>query len=368
MIASILFAALIQNDAYRLSASIESGEEKGRPVFILTGSSDLPDGALVFLDLYRAGDHEGAQLFGGAARVVNGKYREIVAVFETKNPCGKYVLRARFDAAFQDRRDVGAAVSKSAKSAAVNAEARLQLGTPQELEREYRSVCERLGRELDEILGLVSAARGRPRADLPAWKEEMDSVKRRILEIERRNIDRAEYRFYGLTSIACGGLEELRGAACEAIDAFLRAAASTPGKASSMEREAALRFDSLARLVDRHKSTLQIPRATLDTVRELLKRLQSVEDCALKAYRSDEPAFVRARIAAEHRNAFEAILVDLATALPDEQYSQVSDLAEAARALFDRIAEPAKISSENAPESVALLQDRLEKLLRLTPR
>lgn len=337
----VLFLLLgVQDDpgtSFRLTAKLESATVEGEPAFVLSGSTDLPDGAVVMIDLFREGTPEGSQFHCRAVRVEKGAWRDVARVFSIKNPAGTYAARVRYDLKFQDRIDVGEAIVKLNRRTWARAEARLALGEKDDVEKEYRQICGRLAAEIDEMTAIADRARDaywalRQGAEPSAWKKEMQALKDRAAEIERRNADRNEYRYFAVTDVSNAGLEHLRRGACALIDDAIRAA----GSPEEFEHAAAVRFQALLQDARRFKGMLRV---TDDAAAELAREL------GLSAARGD-------------RDRFERLLAALAHVMPADRYSEIQEIAEAGIEFFDRVGRP------EAREKAERLQTLIDAIAR----
>lgn len=365
-------ACSIQSDpqeAYVLKASIESGTENGKPVFVFSGTSDLPDGTLLYVDFYRAGTQEGTQLFTTGTRVEKGAWRGTAGVFAERNLPGKYYLRVRFDISFQDRKDAGEAILKSSRNRSGKAEAWIQIGGPEEWERSYREVCERLAREIDEMQALAKEAGERyslyrKGANPKDWKRQMEELRERVAAIERRNADRAEYRYLDLSEISNVGMEQLRGVVWALIDSYVRAAGAVD-QAPAIEREAEARLDTLRQFIRKFKSQMRLPYVSSKELGVLARDLKGSLERAVESCRALETNRTRAKRVNESRLIFEALLIDLAYVVGDDRYAEVQELSQAANELFDRIGNPEFLANPDAMKeaspAIESLQKRIER-------
>jgi hypothetical protein len=299
-----LALALQAERPYSLKAAIESGVEEGRPVFRLGGETDLPDGAMLYLDLFRSGAHVGAQLFTCATRVEAGRWREVAKVFPDRALPGRYYLRARFSVDFQDRKEVAEAMLKSNRPREGAVEAWLQIGEREDFERALRESRRHLAGELDALGSIAEEAVG---------QGEIEELRRRVLQIERRNSDRVDYRYFELTGVSQAGIERIRGAIWGMTDARVR-----QGDPSELQR----RLEMVRQLVKRYKA-----------------ELGDVNDVgSLRSERVESIRRILGRGAGnrEAQSTFDLLVLELAHFAPADRYSDVQELAELGRAWLEQ--------------------------------
>jgi hypothetical protein len=178
------------------------------PSFVCTGTTALPEGALLNAYLYYDRVDEGRELAKDTTTVKGGKFSQDFSPFakSKKNLAGRYVARFRFSPEFQNQR---------MDFAAAKVDIVLQHGTTQEVERETKEIREQLAGEIrayaamcDEVKAKIQELKGKP-AD--AWQALLKGWSEKSTEIQRRAYPGRipEYRVLNLDQIADAGLENL---------------------------------------------------------------------------------------------------------------------------------------------------------------
>lgn len=364
-VAAVLLAVL-QDESFRIQAELASGEEDGKPIFVVSGMTDLPDGTLVYVDLFRAGTQIGTQLANDSTRVENMGFRKTVRIFPKKNLAGRYYALVRFDLSFQDRKDAGEAIVKSKRKTSAKGEAWTDVGGPGDVDKEYREQCLNLAAEMDAMEALGRKARDEyasllQGADPIAWKKRIAALKEQVSEIEHRNSDQVENRYFDLTEVADIGLEHLRNQVWALIETYIKAAGST--NPAPAESEARVREDTIGHLVRLLKNKMNLPRTASTDLRTITVDLKGYLDQAIKACQAAEPARARARMVEEHRKMFEQTLMDLAYAVSGDRYGDVDEIARLSAALFDTLTRPQSLEEPASLQDVSGTVEKIEKLI-----
>jgi hypothetical protein len=367
MLFAILVASLLQDDAYRIQVELTSVEENGKPVFVISGLTDLPNGTLLYVDLFRAGTQEGTQLGNGATRVENKGFRHVLSVFPAKNPAGRFYVRVRFDLKFQDRKDAGEAIVQSNRKTSAKGEAWLDVGAPGDLDKEYRQQCLALAAEMDAMEALAKTARDkyasmRGGENPIEWKKQMTALKGQVSEIEHRNSEKVINRYFDLSEVSDIGLEHLRNQVWALVDAYLRAAGSDTPQAA--EKEAGIRLETIGSLVRLLKNKMNLPRVPSTDLKAITVDLKGALDETMRACQAAVSSKERAGMIAEQRKNFETSLMDLAYVVPSDRYEHVQDLAQLANALYDTLTRSESLDEPRSLQDVTTHVEQIEKLIK----
>jgi hypothetical protein len=274
---ALLLAAL--QDPWRIDAKLQIDDDR----ILLAGLTDLPDNAVLRVDLFEADTEEGRQLASEAVRVTRGgAFRFEVRPFNAPIPPGRYHARVRFVAALQDRTRVLRAIESSGRPPDAEARYNLQVGTDRERIEAALSHARELAARMDDIVREIDGALADRRRleDAAAEVERIRRERRRLEPLDRHYLAEgvaAEF-FAGAARCAKSAFEALRGAQPDEARARERRDA-----AAEWAREGRLRLGLNAPLPDSALGTARALRALLspreraadvgDRARELLLRL-----------------------------------------------------------------------------------------------
>jgi len=236
VLATLLAAALVQDfEPWRLDAKLEAAGDR----FVVSGSTDLPDQAVLRIEILEAADSEGLQLSSEAIRTKGGSFRVEARPFPGKVPPGRYAARIRFVASMQDKQSVLQILTSSRRPPDAHAEIILEVGKPRDYSTGALAHANDLILKLEEVLREIETA-----AMDPSRTESAASRAERI--IHGREATRALDRHYKAASIADEVFEAM--AQC-AHGAFGELRKGKEGSAEQLKRfrEAAAEWVSEAR-------------------------------------------------------------------------------------------------------------------------
>ncbi len=333
----ISIVALLQGDAYRIEPKLEA---QGGSL-VVSGTTTLPDEAVVRIDVFRAQTIEGEQLVSKAVKIVKGKFQLETPLFEGRVPPGQFVARVRYHVSFQVSFDVIKAAE--GKPQEVSKEAVLEVGTKQEFLQARAEHGRRLGKDLDEILAALDRSIG---------GERTDSVKQVRDLLERRRREHALDFHFGLAGLA-GTVERASAAMIEANQTMMEMAERGEDPAPEGKKCR----DSVDRWVrDAHRTLREITgraeplKDRVDAVRRSLTQ-------AMEFWENVPPDMPREEVRKRLEGAREQTLIGIekiAEIAGDMGYGQVESVAQAFHPLFDAL----ELEPRN-PQAVIAARDRV---------
>lgn len=330
---SILLAGflLFAQDPYGIDLKPEFRQSNGFRVLSVSGTTNLPDGALIRCELFRGEISEGRQLFVRDLPVRSGAFScEIRDVFPRGFPPGRYVLRASFDPALQSDPDLTQPVGGARGAAVISETAALEWGSKEDLLRARRQRAEELAEDLRRVLELldrsleidakVGGEQAVPR--LHELGEAVQNIARRRLEPREQALDSC----LGFTPVSTRVFPTAVHAALHAIRLLIIARES--GRADDGE---ARRLRKLCAGAVRAGLLDLDSQAPLETPAGLARALRHRLQELVAAGPNLEPE-ERAR----KRRSVEELLLRLAHAVPRDRYPDVERASRLTAALLDR--------------------------------
>jgi hypothetical protein len=346
MLRSAVLLALFTCQDHKLAAELKElpGDAKKPPTLVVEGTTDLPDGAILKLNVYFGPVRPGEETARGLVQAKDGKYSKDFQLFgpREKNVSGTYHLRVHFDPNLQP--------AKLQSLPAVQAEAKLEVGDALTREKEHAAIRKRLAddvRAIHAIGGEVQAkfaeAKGKP--DPKAWAALQDGWRERILAVEKRAGLTPEYRHLGLYAIADAGLENLR-------EIVLKlAACAARGEAGPLE-EGKIILDRAAQLLIGELTAQSL------SPRQLRERVEEARKIATDALGLSGDALAGAR------RQYVALTLSLGQQLGEKHHDTLGAMADAGRRMFDAIEEKKADAAKTAQAEVLRITDPLLQALQ----
>lgn len=226
MLLQLLVACLAGQDPlppYKIDVHVEA---RGRGFFV-SGTTELPDEAIVRIDVFRGHSIEGEQYVSKAVRVASGKFELESAVFPDSVLPGQYVVRVRFDLAVQASEEISKHAHVTGRAAQAQAECPLQVGTFAEFQKARQQRAAELGKDLDGILEKFDAAlelcRNRGSAKIPELRARLKTLRLDVRAIgERRDNEKVVDFHLGTAHLTEGAIERVSHTTMELIDELSR--------------------------------------------------------------------------------------------------------------------------------------------------
>ena len=135
---------------YSLEATLNEGlnEETGQPVFLLNGTTSLPNGSALSAHLYYDEVSPGRDLRYLSVKVNEGRFSATFPIFQTKTLSGTYLVHLLFNPYLQQR-PVRASMGEQIRE--YQCEARLKVGDDTSLNRDRQRVHRELGKKIETL-------------------------------------------------------------------------------------------------------------------------------------------------------------------------------------------------------------------------
>ncbi len=340
--AVLLIVLAIHGCGDTLAAELKElpGDAKKPPLLVVEGTTDLPDGAILKINLYFGAVRPGEEKARGLVQVKDGKFNKDFQLFgpRERNVAGTYHLRVHFDPNLQP--------VKLQSLPARQAEARLEVGDSLAREKEHAAIRKQLADEIraiqaigGEIQARFAEAKGKP--DPKAWAALQEGWKSRVLAIERRVGLVPEYRHLGHFMIADAGLENLRDIVLDL------AACGLKGQAAQMEEGRTVLDRAAQALLGELTASSLSPRQLRERVEEARKIV------------TDAPALPADAVPGA-RGKFVGLTLSLGQHLGEKHHDLLGAMADAGKRLFDALEEK---KADQAKSVQAELLRTTEKLL-----
>ncbi|HUR38959.1 MAG TPA: hypothetical protein VM222_05675 [Planctomycetota bacterium] len=206
-----LLLALAAQDPLTIKGSLKEvpAEGKAGPVLLCEGTANLPNGAVLSAYLYYERVIEGSELHRDFAIVKAGAFTQEYPVYAKKNFPGKYIARFTYDPDLQNRGATGFPLT--------TADVLLQIGGPEDVDRESKAIREQLAGEVRAMVALgqeiklkLDELKDKPASAwdplIASWRDEANRIQSRADPHKTR-----EYSILRLNAICDGGFEDLRG-------------------------------------------------------------------------------------------------------------------------------------------------------------
>ena len=320
MTTAILLIVLAVQDA-KLAAEIKElpGDAKKPPTIVVEGTTDLPDGAILKLNLYFGPVRPGEETARGLVQAKDGKFGKDFHLFgpRERNVAGTYHLRVHFDPNLQPQ--------KLQSLPARQADAKLEVGDTLAREKEHAAIRKQLAddvRAIHAIAGEIQAkfaeAKGKP--DPKAWAPLLEGWKGRLTAIEKKAALSPEYRHLGLYAIADAGLENLREIVLNLADC------AGKGQAAPLEEGRTVLDRAVQLLIGELTAQSLSPR-------QLRERVEEVRKVA-----TDAPGLSADALAGARRQ-YVGLTLSLGQQLGEKHHDVLGAMAEAGRRMFDALEE-----------------------------
>ncbi len=185
------------------------GDAKKPPTLLCEGTTDLPDGAILKVNLYFGPVIPGEEKTRTLLQVKGGRFSKDFQLFgpRERNLGGTYSIRVAFDPNLQP--------PALQSLPPIHADAKLEVGDALAREKEHAALRRQLADEIravqavaDDVQAGLAASKGKP--DPKAWAALTEGWKKRLTAIERRAGALPEYGYLGLFHVVDSGLEQLR--------------------------------------------------------------------------------------------------------------------------------------------------------------
>lgn len=341
-----------REEPYRIEANLEVAiKEEGSHVFAIRGTTDLPDHAILQIDLFRAETTEGMGFQSKRIRVRDGAFRVEIKVFPAEIPPGKYVARVWFHPHLQDESVHERARIDGRDLSEARVVARLQVGTFETFSAARKAHMERIAEELDSIVGLLANSvetQGDRRARaIEAAHHAMDRVMRRgeaqavldfhygVLELSQRlSAQIANFAKAALRDLSSGAIEE---------------AATQVRLAQECAREARMR--------------LGLPLPPANTVVEMVRELALILRVLVEERRGAQPQVNSPSFFEPHleprRGQISHLILRIAAGLGPNRYEEVEALSRESDRLLAALLKPGDTAYE-----IASIWTNMERLLQ----
>lgn len=221
----ILFFAAAADDP-RLTVTLREGTEGEairRPTLICEGETTLPDGARIDLQMYFNEPRLKIEMGKEAVYVRGGKFNAPFSIYTPpRNLAGLHCVQAVFEPHLQRTGLAGLG--------RLVTEARLQIGNPEDAQRDRQAWGQKLVGEIEAMAAIVEEE-GAPRYlrdraagkhDPAEWNRFIVEAEERTLQIFRRSIRVPEYKALQFGAACDDGLEEFRDLAMHCLRSFIR--------------------------------------------------------------------------------------------------------------------------------------------------
>jgi hypothetical protein len=291
---------------------------------VVEGTSGLPDGAILTVELSRAQGRPGDQLDRQIAEVRDGKFRHEFRIFGGRVPPAPYTARVEFDLLSQGRLEMVEKVRARGFEKPFEWTRGLSVGSADEQIDGYRAASRRLQERLEAA---IEAMDGFFRLEPPSAEGEKKAIEEIGRAASEAQADLA-CRIYALDDVARGKLPDVAAIAMRAVR--MRAQ-------GGLEEEALRARDQARRAAGVVRARLSVTLVKPSEIRALVERLRAI---------AREPAPEPARA--------HPLLLELAHHLGDRGYGAISEISDG----LDRLA--ASADEETRRKILARLDELLQ--------
>lgn len=302
-----------------------------KPGLLVEGTTNLPAGSRLTLRLFYGEVFLGRDLRHATVLPADGKFAHTFEIFPEKNLAGVYTIEVVFSPN-QQVQAIRHAMGEHFRKYEVAF--KLEIGTPEEMERDRARVVERVAGQIQEFLALadeVEARYAEGKLDAKGWERLRDDLLKRGLGIEKRAVYVPEYRALHFEDITSDGFESLR-------DSVLKVANTAAGASLNPKDPYGPAAVKATRQSLNATANGYLRRLNFDPVKERRKMIASAED-ARRILRDTLEG--RAASVSDARKKFNQAILILGNGNTGSQYGQIYSVATEAAAFFEAAAEKA---------------------------
>lgn len=335
---------------YRIEASLEVAvKDEGSHAFAVYGRTDLPDLAILQVDLFRAETTEGMGFQSKRLRVRDGAFRLEIKVFPRETPPGKYAARVWFHPQLQDESVRERARTEGRDMSEVRIVARLQVGTFESFSAARLDHLEQIAEHLDLIVGSLATAvetRGELRGQ--AIEDTRAAVQRAMQRGESQAVLDFHFGVLDLGArLAAQVVEPARAALLALSSGSVQEAATLLRLAEDKAREARLRLG------------LAVPAPV--TAVGMVRELRSILRVMVEEQREMQGRLGSATALEQRRARISQLTLQIAANLGPERYEEVALMCAGTDRLLAALLKPGDTAHEISA-SWTELELRLEAL------
>lgn len=324
---------------YSVEATLKEDrdEKTGRPVFVCSGTTNLPDGSLLSTHLYYGEVSPGRDLRYGAVKVQAGTFSVSLPVFLQRTLSGTYVAHVLFNPYLQQR-VVRTTMGDQVREYQVSAT--LRVGDGNAVREDRKRVHLDLARKIDALWNVGQELRSLVARDpsRDAWQQEVEKWRETVRKTVEACHDVAEYKALAIADISGEAVEDLSQGLHQLIDAagaYLgdRDNAEYPATMARLFRILdIIRHDCRRRLGLAFANAVERKRL-LDTAREGILMTGGLYSWLRKDPKATTVVF-RARLE-EFQKEYARQVELLLDGIPRKHHELVRGLQERARTLFE---------------------------------